>query len=259
MSYDFASIESKICVAPNNKPSCKRQPSFECGNELQKPAPPKMARNQSDDDMLSTIDFTAIESKHSNITSKGPQKSPVKTEIKQEKCIAPTIIKTEPNLVLHKEEAPNNGLSNYKICCLGIKKIPNTNMPAEQSNLSSCIHQLTGFVKEFLSSLKQSKLKWSHECLITDTRTLSEHHVYLGNDTIELLLDFTCAQTKEIFKKSKELNKPRDQDHYALLFEKKKSDYYAKVDTMQFNMHLKYDLDKEMFCVFRIDNIQPRK
>ena len=60
---------------------------------------------------------------------------------------------------------------------------------------------VNGFIKDFTNKLVQSKLKWSQECLISDLK-FNVYQAYLGNEPIEMLLDLTCLQAKEIFKKS---------------------------------------------------------
>ena len=138
-----------------------------------------------------------------------------------------------------------------------MRKKSNSIGPCE-SNFSLCIHIVNGFIKDFTNKLVQSKLKWSQECLISDLK-FNVYQAYLGNEPIEMLLDLTCLQAKEIFKKSKEINKPPEENEYVVLFEKKKNEYFDKVKKIKFLMHFKFDFDKKMFCVFKIENIQNMK
>ena len=141
---------------------------------------------------------------------------------------------------------------NYEICC--IKKRPSNVVPGE-ANYSLCIHIINGYVKDFTNKLVQSKLKWSQECIISDLKC-NEYQAYLGNDPIENLLDLTCVQAKDIFKKSKEIDLPPSENKFIILFEKKKNEYFKKVNEIKFVMYLKFDFDRKMFCVFKIENIQ---
>ncbi len=172
-------------------------------------------------------------------------------------------IKKKPNILLppiesrmetdfSQKQTPNTFEREHHQTDL-LKKIEES----PEANLSHCIHIITGYVKELTDKLVQSKLKWSQECLISDMKS-NEYQAYLSNDPIELLLDLTCLQAKDIFKKSKELNVPPSENQYVILFDQKRANYCEKLTKIIFSMHLKFDFEKEMFCVFKIENIQER-
>jgi hypothetical protein len=185
---------------------------------------------------------------HIRKTPENPEKKFVNTPVSNEKMGNNT---HEP---FQKKIKELDEIINYKLCCTNKK--PVNIMPGE-ANLSLCIHIITGYVKELTDKLVQSKLKWSQVCLISDMRS-NEYQAYLSNDPIELLLNLTCLEAKDIFKKSKELNLPPSENKYGLLFDQKRSNYCEKLTKTKFLMHLKFDFEKEMFCVFKIENIQER-
>jgi len=217
--------------------------------------------SQEDDQLLLSV-VNNLEPKHTS------------TQISQPTVAWTNIRKTPENLEKQFVNTPvNNGklpinthepfqkkikeldeIINYKFCCTNKK--PVNIMPGE-ANLSHCIHIITGYVKELTDKLVQSKLKWSQVCLISDMKS-NEYQAYLSNDPIELLLNLTCLQAKDIFKKSKELNVPPSENQYVILFDQKRSNYCEKLTKIKFSMHLKFDFEKEMFCVFKIENIQER-
>jgi hypothetical protein len=91
--------------------------------------------------------------------------------------------------------------------------------------------------------LKQFKLKWSQDCRIKDTNSIVSMDVYIGDTSMNKLLGLTVAEVKE-----KYLRKQSED------YDRAKTECDKKLERFRGVMHLKYDFNRQMFCVFDMDN-----
>lgn len=97
--------------------------------------------------------------------------------------------------------------------------------------------------KTLTDRLKQYKLKWYQDCRIKDTKSIVSMDVYLGDTPMTKLLGLTVAQVKE-----KYLQKQSDD------YDRAKVECDRKLQKICCVMHLKYDLEKQKFCVWDIED-----
>ena len=256
----LADNEAKIQKSYNNSTSENKsnhsKTTFNSKSNIQRIDTKKKTNPEDEDKLLENFDFSQFEKISSNIQSQKKQENNASMTTPNGK--ETSFLKdsnVEPSQEFNKKQSQvETKKINHETCCLRNKP---SNIQADQNNFSLCTHKINGFIIEFTSKLMQSKLKWSQECLISDMLSNS-YDVYLGNETIETLLELTCLEAKDMFKKTKEINLPPSQNEYFIFFENKKSMYFAKVAKSKFLMHLKYDLSKRMFCVLKIEDIQDR-
>lgn len=114
-------------------------------------------------------------------------------------------------------------------------------------NLSICMHQIKGFFKQVTSPLTQVKLRWHQEILFSDG--LDDLICYLDDEPLANLLELTCREAKELFKKARETG----DTEYSLKFERKRKNCENKLRTINAMANFKYDFDKNKFCIFKLD------
>ena len=129
-------------------------------------------------------------------------------------------------------------------CCLS-NVLPST-------NLSTCSHQIKCFVKTLAGSLTQYKLKWMQDIVIGN-ECGDELDVYIGNDPLTDLLQLTCEKAKELFKQFKESGESKANDENCLLFERKRNEGQKRLRSLNTTMHLKFDITKLKYCIYKID------
>lgn len=127
------------------------------------------------------------------------------------------------------------------LCCM---KNRSTN-----NNLATCLHVSKCFFVKVLSNLKQFKLRWYQDILVSDG--IAEMSCYIDNDPLTDLLDLTCQEAKELFIKAKETSDSK----YQQIFEQKRKNCEQKLKKMTALMHLKYNFDNLKFCIFKMENI----
>jgi hypothetical protein len=127
-------------------------------------------------------------------------------------------------------------------------------LTSSKPSLSTCCHLIHGHFVTLTSALKQFKLNWYQECIISDgTHNLE---VYIGNEPIAQLLEMTCKEAKELFKKSKESTSKAESNEYFQKFELHRKRCQTKLEKMTAHLYLKYDFEREKFCVFKLDHIE---
>ena len=120
-----------------------------------------------------------------------------------------------------------------------------------QAKFSTCSHSIEGYFKTLIGPLTQSKLKWNQDCIICDKKNVSLN-AYINDSLLEVLLDLSCTQAKELFKMSKRSNKQYNEDEHFLLFERKRKECELKLEKMNCLYSLKFDLDRNKFCINKI-------
>ena len=96
-------------------------------------------------------------------------------------------------------------------------------------------------LKTLTDRLKQSKLKWYQECRIKDTKSIVSIDAYIGDTPMNKLLGMTAREVKEKYKR----NECND-------YEQAKVQCDKKLEKIRCVMHLKYDFDKQKYCVWDI-------
>jgi hypothetical protein len=132
-----------------------------------------------------------------------------------------------------------------------LKKCCWSNRPSNK-NLSTCSHDIKCSVKTFTGALKQANLNWMQDLVVTNDSG-DELSAYIGNDPLADLLQLTCQQAKELFKKFKESGKSQENDENFLLFERKRNEGQEKLRRLNSTMHFKFDFEKQKFCIYKID------
>lgn len=134
-------------------------------------------------------------------------------------------------------------------CCL-------KNKPSNNTKFSTCSHRIEGFFKTLIGPLIQSELKWNQDCILGDMKNKNLHlNAYLGNHVLESLIGITCLQAQELFRKYKASKKHHTEDEYYKIFEVKRKECEMKIEKINGIFDLKFDLDRNKFCVISIDNI----
>ena len=154
-----------------------------------------------------------------------------------------------------KQEIKIESISNLKPksfiqgCCLMKKPLDSNLFPC----LSTCTHLIKGKVSTLTAKLRQIKLKWYQECIIADLTSSLDS--YIGDEPMNSLLGLTCAQVKEMHKRSVLSKNSFSQSKEQEEFEKSRKSCETKLEAMKCTMHLKYDFEKEKFSVFKITDI----
>lgn len=130
-------------------------------------------------------------------------------------------------------------------CCFKSRPFDNS-----AQNFSTCVHSIRGFFRKVTAPLTQIKLKWYQEIQVSDGT--SDLICYIGDEPLSNLLELTCKEAKDLFKKSKESG----DKEYHLLFEQKRKNCELKLKTMNALISFRYDFDKNKFCIFKLDNIE---
>ena len=137
-------------------------------------------------------------------------------------------------------------------CCLKNKPSISIN----NTKFSTCSHRIEGFFKTLIGPLSQSKLKWNQDCILGDMKNKNLHlSAYLGNNVLESLIGITCVQARELFRKYKASKKHHTEDENYKIFEVKRKECEMKIEKINGVFNLKFDLDRNTFCVISIDNI----
>ena len=132
-----------------------------------------------------------------------------------------------------------------------LKKCCWSNRPSNK-NLSTCSHDIKCYVKTLTGALKQANLNWMQDLIVINDSG-DELNAYIGNDPLTDLLQLTCQQAKELFKKFKESGKSQENDENFLLFERKRNEGQDRLRRLNSTMHFKFDFDKQKFCIYKID------
>lgn len=103
--------------------------------------------------------------------------------------------------------------------------------------------------KDFLS-----KCCWSNRSPNNKLASCS-HEIkwFVGNEPLDDLLQLTCKEAKNLFKKFKESGKTQETDENCLLFERKRDEGQAELKSLNTSMHFKFDYEHEKFCIYKID------
>lgn len=128
------------------------------------------------------------------------------------------------------------------LCCMKNRSIRDT--------LATCSHVSKCFFVKVVSNLKQFKLKWYQDILVSDG--IAEMSCYIDNEPLADLLDLTCQEAKELFIKAKETS----DNKYQQIFEQKRKNCEQKLKKITALMHLKYNFDNQKFCIFKMENIE---
>lgn len=146
-------------------------------------------------------------------------------------------------------------------CCRVNRPPPQPNTPF---NLSECTHAVRGVTfKSVPVPLAQIKLHWYQECLICSSNSSSAQHsdagvaAYIGDQVLASWLELTCREARELFKKSAASAPTATADSANALFAQKVAvcqQRLANIATCR--MHLKFDLDRNKFCIVQIDEIK---
>ncbi len=194
-----------------------------------------------DDEILMNFDLNNIELNHTKLNKSNDNsfKKPASIENLSFKNI--------------KTKCLDN-LPDYKRCCLHNK--PSMRI-SNRPNFSTCSHQIFGYFKTLIGHLSQTNLKWHQDCLISATKNIDSNlDAYICNELLESLLDMTCLEARDLFRKYKASKKHHTEDGHFLLFESKRKACENKISRMSCILHLRYDLDKHKFCIFKIDNVE---
>lgn len=133
------------------------------------------------------------------------------------------------------------------------------NLPTNASvfNLASCVHRIKNVLfRGFINKLQQTKLNWQQDCLINDGSLPSDLNVYLSNELLSEFLELTCQEAKNLSDKARQAANPNETPEYQL-FERKRINCENKFGTIrQCEADLRFDLDKNKFCVSKFENIR---
>lgn len=258
---DMVSIEKNACspAVVKTTSNIKRQQSIDQISKYQENKKLKSNHQNSDEEDIYLMQ---------NIVEVKPQ--PVKAVVK------PVQIKVEKQkeIILNEEDddddfnqfimtadvkPPPNDMNSFKDlinatkleqCCL--KNRPES---SSMSSLSTCVHIKKCFFKSLVGKIQQSKLKWYQECLISDGNIHME--CYIGDAPLAEYLELTCQQAKLLYKQAQEELKQsstsRSREHFDSC--RKKCELILE-SIKSCVVHLKYDLDRNKFCVFKIEDIK---
>ena len=143
-------------------------------------------------------------------------------------------------------------------CCRQNRSSSETSSVGIFQNRSTCTHTVMRVsFEKFTAPLKQIKLNWYQECVLED-ESKSGVEAYICNEMLTEMLELTCVEARELFKRSKSQTSQRtDETSEYALFEAKRVGCEKKfADIASCRMHLKYDLERNKFCVMKIDQIQ---
>jgi len=200
--------------------------------------------DSDDDDDLKNCDFNQMEANYSNMN-----KTLEKSISTIKRPLSVEDLKSAKNI---KFDCLEN-LSNYKMCCL--KNKPSLAI-LNETNFATCSHRIEGYFKTLIGPLSQSKLKWNQDCIVGDKKNPHLNlNAYLSNQVLETLIGLTCVQARDLFRKYKESKTYRTEDKNFMIFEARKKECENKIEEIHGIFNLKFDLDRNKFCVFNIANI----
>jgi hypothetical protein len=150
-----------------------------------------------------------------------------------------------------------SSLSNFNFlskCCIN-------NIDPYDSTQASCVHLVQDcFIVTLRSKLQQIKLKWYQECVVGQERVNSKlENAYLDNEPLTQLLEMSCKEAKALHKKSIEFQKSNphaERNEYFMLFENKRKECEFKIEKMLATFFMRYDFERKMFCIFKIENLK---
>jgi len=196
--------------------------------------------NYSNNECIEEVFFTNQDQLPSKARSeKNIIRIPEKPEIKP-----PTNQKVN---VSKKMESLEN-LKNPKFlesCCFSNKPQTTSTDP----NMASCVHYIRGKFATLTDKLKQFKSKWYQECKIQSlaNKTLLME-AYIGDSPICQLLGYSVPEVKEKFLKKNNTSNES--------FEQCKRQFEDALENSTCLMHLKYNFEKNLFCVYQIEDVQ---
>jgi hypothetical protein len=130
-------------------------------------------------------------------------------------------------------------------CCLLNKN--------ENSNCATCNHIIKGQCVKLTGALKQNKLKWYQDCLIKDeTGTMN---AYFGDEPLTNFLGMNCIEAKQLHSNAKNSSSPTASNEFIRFNECVESCQIIFASIAECSMHLRYDLEKAKYCIFKLENI----
>ena len=124
-------------------------------------------------------------------------------------------------------------------------------------NLSTCTHVIKdACFEQFTAPLTQIKLNWYQECLIADESGNGNYAAYISNDLLASMIELTCHEARELFKRASQSSRPNETREYKMFEEKRLACERKFADIVSCTMRLKFDLDRNKFCILALDEIK---